>query len=264
MTKKETPSAQRPDAMCCGHVVFVGSGPGDPDLLTIKALKAIQSGDVIIHDRLVPASIVALASDGATVLDVGKEGFGPSTPQATIDALIVEHSLRGARVIRLKGGDATVFGRLDEEIDALEAVGITYEIVPGITAASAALASIGQSFTKRGRNRAARILTGHAMEGFADQDWRSLAQPDEVAAIYMGKKAARFIQGRLMMHGANGDTPVTVVANAARPNQRIVGTTLSLLVQTLSEENLDGPVLLLLGLAPRDAQTTTLLQQEFA
>ena len=165
----------------------------------------------------------------------------------------MEHGASGAQVVRLKSGDATVFGRLDEEIDALDGAGIGWHIVPGITSASAAVASIGQSLTRRGRNTSVRLLTGHDMQGFADHDWATLARTGEVAAIYMGKKSARFIQGRLLMHGADRATPVTVVENASRPDQRIVSSTLATLPADLADANLTGPALTFYGLAPRAA-----------
>ncbi len=236
-----------------GHVTFVGAGPGDPELLTIKARRAIHDADVVIHDRLVPAEILELARREALIIDMGKTGFGPSTPQAEIDAAIVAHAADGARVVRLKSGDATVFGRLDEEIEACLAADIAYSVIPGITSASAAVAAIGQSLTRRGRNASVRFLTGHDVKGFADHDWRALAQAGEVAAIYMGKRAARFLQGRLMMHGADAATPVTLVENASRPNQRIVATTLTEMVGTLEAARMDGPCLILFGLEPRES-----------
>ena len=239
-----------------GHVAFVGAGPGDPELLTLKARRALDEADVIIHDRLIAPEILELARREAMMIDAGKEGFGPSMTQADINALIVEHAQSGAQVVRLKGGDATLFGRLDEEIDAVNAHGIGWHIVPGITAASAAVASIGQSLTKRGRNASVRFLTGHDMKGFADHDWKTLAQEGQVAAIYMGKKAARFIQGRLLMHGANPSTPVTVIENASRPDQRVVETTLALMPTDLAAANLTGPALTFYGLAPRAALAT--------
>jgi len=147
-----------------------------------------------------------------------------------------------------------VFGRLDEELDALQAAGIPHDVHPGLTAASAAVASIGQSLTRRDRNSAVRLLTGHDTKGFTDHDWRSLARPGEVAAIYMGKRAARFVQGRLLMHGADPATPVTVVENASRPDQRVLDTTLGALEPALTRARLTGPALILLGLAPRAAQ----------
>ncbi|HCT32995.1 MAG TPA: uroporphyrinogen-III C-methyltransferase, partial [Sulfitobacter sp.] len=175
-----------------GHIAFVGGGPGDPELLTLKARRALDEADVVIYDRLISPEILELARREALMIDVGKEGFGPSTAQETINDLLVEHAQAGAQVVRLKSGDATIFGRLDEEIDAVDAHGIGWHIVPGITSASAAVATIGQSLTKRGRNASVRFLTGHDMKGFADHDWAALARPGEVAAIYMGKKSARF------------------------------------------------------------------------
>ncbi|NRB05365.1 MAG: uroporphyrinogen-III C-methyltransferase, partial [Rhodobacteraceae bacterium] len=135
-----------------GHVAFVGSGPGDPELLTLKARRLLDEADVVIYDRLVTAPILELARREAIMIDAGKEGFGPQMAQEDINDLLVEHALEGARVVRLKSGDATVFGRLDEEIDAVTEAGIDYSIVSGITSASAAVAAIGQSLTKRGRN----------------------------------------------------------------------------------------------------------------
>lgn len=236
-----------------GHVDLVGAGPGDPELLTLKARKALDEADVVIYDRLVSREILELARREALMINVGKEGFGPSTTQDEINRLIVEHAAGGAQVVRLKAGDPTVFGRLDEEIEAIEDAGISYRIVPGITAASAAVAQIGQSLTKRSRNASVRLLTGHDMKGFADHDWRELAKEGEVAAIYMGKRAARFVQGRLIMHGANPDTPITVVENASRPESRVLSTTLAELEPALSRSDLNGPAILLYGLAPRHA-----------
>lgn len=237
-----------------GHVAFVGAGPGDPDLLTLKARKALDTADVVIHDRLVPSEILELARREATLIEAGKKGFGPATTQATINALIVEHADNGARVVRLKGGDPAVFARLDEEIEAVIAAGLSYTVIPGITAASASAAAIGQSLTRRGRNSSIRLLTGHDIQGFADHDWRTLARPGEVAAIYMGKSAARFVQGRLIMHGADPGTPVTLVENATRPDQRVLATTLARLPEDLAHARFDGPALTFLGLAPRAAR----------
>jgi uroporphyrin-III C-methyltransferase/precorrin-2 dehydrogenase/sirohydrochlorin ferrochelatase len=249
-----------------GHVAFVGAGPGDPELLTLKARKALDTADVVIHDRLVTPEILELARREATLIDAGKEGFGPSMSQDDINALIVTHAKTGAQVVRLKGGDPTIFGRLDEEIDAVTEAGIGWHVVPGITAASASVAAIGQSLTKRGRNASARLLTGHDMKGFADHDWRALAQPGEVAAIYMGKKSARFIQGRLIMQGADRATPVTVIENASRPDQRILATTLDALPTALRDAEITGPALMFYGLSPRETQAglTQIQQQELA
>ncbi len=233
-------------------VTFVGAGPGAAAHLTLGAFRAIQGADVVIHDRLVGDEVLALIPAKARRIDVGKEGFGPSTPQARINAVLVAEAMTGTRVVRLKGGDCGIFGRLDEEIDALEAAGLTFAILPGLTAASVAAATIGQSLTRRGRNGSLRIVTGHDMQGFAEQDWRGLAREGEVAAIYMGKKSARFIQGRLMMHGADPATPVTIVENVSRPEVRVVAATLSTLPEAVAEA--DGPAVLLYGLEPRRAR----------
>ena len=233
------------------HVAFVGAGPGDPDLLTMKARRLLDEADVVLFDRLVSPEILELARREATMVSVGKEGFGPSLSQDEINALIVTHARDGAQVVRLKSGDATVFGRLDEETVACDEAGIAWSVVPGITAASAAAATLGRSLTRRGRNSSVRFVTGHDLKGYAEQDWRTLAAPGGVAAIYMGKRAARFVQGRLMMHGAAPATPVSVVENASRADQRVIGTTLSALPDAVAD--LAGPAVLMLGLAPHAA-----------
>ncbi len=234
-----------------GRVDLVGAGPGDPELLTLKARRLLDAADVVIHDRLIAPEILELARREATLIAAGKEGFGPSTPQQDINALMIEHARSGAHVVRLKSGDPGVFGRLDDEAEALDAAGIDWAIVPGITSAAAATAAIGQSLTRRGRNGSVRLLTGHDVKGFAEQDWRALAAPGAVAAIYMGKRAARFLQGRLLMHGAAPDTPVTIVENASRPDQQVVAARLAELPGAL--DGLAGPAVLLFGLAPRAA-----------
>ncbi len=238
-----------------GHVAFVGAGPGDPELLTLKARKALDEADVVIHDRLVTCETLELARREAILIDAGKEGFGPSMSQDDINALIVEYAQTGAQVVRLKGGDPTLFGRLDEEIDAVEAAGIGWHVVPGITAASASVASIGQSLTKRQRNSSVRFLTGHDMKGFAEHDWRDLTKPGAVAAVYMGKKSARFVQGRLLMYGADSALPITVIENASRPDQRVLTTRLDRFSQDLAGAEVNGPALTFIGLEPRVAQS---------
>ena len=246
----------------CGPVHLVGAGPGDPELLTLKAARLIGAADVVIHDRLVGAEILALARDGAALLDVGKTPYGRSWKQDDINALIVSHARSGASVVRLKGGDPAVFGRMDEEIEALDAAGIGWTIVPGVTSASAGAAALGQSLTKRGRNKSFRILTAHDVEGFAEHDWRGLARPGSTAAIYMGVKAATFLRGRLLMHGAAAETPVTAVENASRADQRVIAATLIDLPETLAEAAPTGPVMILFGLAPRSAAAVALDMKE--
>ncbi|MEM9320009.1 MAG: siroheme synthase CysG [Pseudomonadota bacterium] len=237
-----------------GRVALVGAGPGDPELLTLKARRALDEADVIIYDRLVATEILELARREATLIAAGKEGFGPSMAQGEIGDAMVTHAKTGAYVVRLKGGDPSVYARLDEEMDALDAAGIAWSVIPGITSASAAAASLGQSLTKRGRNSSLRLLTGHDVKGFADQDWRALAQDGAVAAIYMAKRGARYLQGRLMMHGAAPDTPVSVVENASRADQRVLASTLARVAQDIADAKLTGPAILMLGLAPRSAK----------
>lgn len=246
----EAKAAAAPDD---GFVHIVGAGPGDPELLTLRARWLLHEADVVIHDRLVPQAILELARREATIVEVGKTGFGPSWKQADINALIVRHGAAGDTVVRLKGGDPAIFGRLDDEIEALEAAGIAYAITPGITSASAAAAAAGQSLTKRGRNSSFRVLTGHDVEGFAEHDWRELARPGATAAIYMGGRAAAFVRGRLLMHGASPTTPVTAVESASLPGQRLLPTTLIDLPETLRGATPGAPVLILFGLAPRAA-----------
>ncbi len=241
-------------APLAASVTFVGAGPGSALHLTLGAYRALQGADVVVHDRLVGAEVLALIPPHVRRVDVGKEGFGSATAQSDIHAVLVAEGLAGHRVVRLKGGDVGIFGRLDEEIAALEAAGLSFAILPGLTAASVAAAAIGQSLTQRGRNKSLRILTGHDIEGFAEQDWRGLAQQGEVAAIYMGKKSARFVQGRLMMHGAAADTAITVVENVSRPDQRIFAGTLVRMADTVALAT--GPAVILLGLAPRAAGKT--------
>ena len=245
----EAAAATRP----LGFVSFVGAGPGDPELLTLKARNRLHDADIVVHDRLVSAQVLELARREAERVCAGKQGFGPSWSQARINALLVSQARAGNHVIRLKSGDPAVFGRLDEEIEALEAAGIPWEVVPGITAAAGAAADMGVSLTRRGRNSELRLITARDVEGFAEHDWAALARPGSVAAIYMGKRAAAFLRGRLLMRGAAPSTPVTIVENASRQDKRIVATTLPGLPEALGDVQFPGAVMLMLGILPRDA-----------
>ncbi|KAG1700384.1 Siroheme synthase [Nymphon striatum] len=228
------------EAADVGRVFLVGSGPGDPDLLTRKALKVLHEADVIIHDRLVSPQILELARREAMLIQTGKQGFGPSWKQEDINALMVEHAQKGAQIVRLKSGDPTVFGRLDEEMDALDEAGIYFEIIPGITTASAAAASLNVSLTKRKRNSALQIMTAQDIKGFAEQDWRKLSDEGSVAAIYMGFKSAHLLSGRLLMHGADANTPVTIMENVSRANQKTLVSTIGDLPNMADQAGHDG------------------------
>lgn len=230
-----------------GHVSMVGAGPGDIDLLTLGAQRRLHAADVIVYDRLVSQEILDLGRREAEYIYVGKKPGAHSVRQDEINRIIVQKALEGHHVVRLKGGDPLIFGRADEEIEALEQAGIDYHIVPGITSAAAAAASIGTSLTSRGHNKSATLMTGHDSKGFAEQDWRALAAPKARAAIYMGLGASRFIQGRLLLHGASRDHPVTVVENASRTSEIVVDTTLGNLVQDIEKYGITGPAILLYG-----------------
>ena len=245
----EAATATRPP----GLVSFVGAGPGDPELLTLKARNRLHEADVVVHDRLVSPEVLELARREAERVCAGKSGYGPAWSQARINALLVRRAREGKHVIRLKSGDPAVFGRLDEEIKTLETASIPWEVVPGITAAAGAAADMGVSLTRRGRNSELRLITARDVHGFAEHDWAALARPGSVAAIYMGKRAATFLRGRLLMRGAAPSTPITIVENASRQDKRIVSTTLLGLPGTLNETHLAGPVMLMLGILPSAA-----------
>lgn len=237
-----------------GEVWLVGAGPGDPDLLTRKAEKLVAAASVIFHDALVGPAILDLADPAARLVPVGKRSGRHSKDQLTINDLLVEASLAGERVVRLKGGDPSIFGRSAEEMQALRAHGIRVRICPGITAASAAAASAGLSLTLRGLSRKLVFVTAHARAGeMLDFDWQALADPEAVLAIYMGKAACRHVSDGLMAAGLPASTPAVVVENASLPNERIVRTTLALLEIAVASRVTDGPALLLIGAAVNSA-----------
>jgi uroporphyrin-III C-methyltransferase/precorrin-2 dehydrogenase/sirohydrochlorin ferrochelatase len=205
-----------------GSVALVGAGPGDPDLLTFKALRRLQEADVIVVDRLVPGAILERARRDARRIEVGKAAGGRGTPQAEIDALLVREALAGNKVVRLKGGDPLLFGRAAEEIRALTEAGVAWEIVPGITAALGCAAAVGLPLTEREARRSLTLLTGHASDGPAEHDWQALARPGRMLAVYMGVGAAPHLQARLLAAGIDRLTPVTIVENGTLPQQRVV------------------------------------------
>lgn len=238
-----------------GDVWLVGAGPGDPDLLTRKAEKLIRMADIIFYDALVGPGVLDLIPHHTPRISVGKRSGRHSVNQVSINDLMVESALKGKRVVRLKGGDPSVFGRSAEEMEALTARGITVRICPGITAASAAAASAGASLTLRGLARKLTFVTAHAKaDGTLDLDWASLADPKATLAIYMGKAACRLIQGQLMAAGLPGSTPTLVVENASLPAERIVCTRLDLLEIATAPVLTDGPAILLIGEAVRASQ----------
>lgn len=238
------------DAIAPGEVWLVGAGPGDPDLLTRKAERLMREASVIFYDALVGPGVLDLVPSHVRLVSVGKRSGRHSKDQRTIDQLIVEAALAGERVVRLKGGDPSIFGRSAEEMDACRAAGIPVHVCPGVTAASAAAASLGKSLTLRGLARRLTFVTAHTRTGAAiDLDWQSLADPQATLAIYMGKSAASQISKGLIQAGLPAETPVLLFENASLPEERHFATRLDLLPLAAETALGDGPALILVGQA---------------
>lgn len=234
-------SARRP-----GRVWLVGAGPGDPELLTLKALKALQMADVVVHDGLVSDEVLDMAPADARRISVAKRKSRHTFAQGEIDRMLVAFAREGLEVVRLKGGDPFIFGRGGEELEACREAGIECHVVPGVTAALAAGAAAGAPLTHRGSAQAVTFVTGHAASGEApDLDWDALARTNQTVVIYMGLSTAEAIAARLMAAGRAGATPALIVENASRGDERRIVTTLSGLAA--AAEGLDGPALLMVG-----------------
>ncbi|WP_067732355.1 uroporphyrinogen-III C-methyltransferase [Novosphingobium naphthalenivorans] len=233
-----------------GSVWLVGAGPGDAELLTRKAERLIGEATVVFYDALVGPDILEMAARSARLVHVGKRSGRHSKDQGTIDKLIVEAALQGEKVVRLKGGDPAIFGRATEELDACRAAGVPVRICPGVTAASAAAASLGASLTLRGLARKLTFVTAHARAGEELQlDWDRLADPEATLAVYMGKAAAPEVSARLIAAGLPADTPVALIESASLPTERHFHTRLDLLPLAARTALGDGPALLLIGAA---------------
>lgn len=233
-----------------GTVWLVGAGPGDPDLLTRKAERLIRAASVVFHDALVGKGVLALVPPGVRLISVGKRSGRHSKDQKTIDALIVEAALAGGRVVRLKGGDPAIFGRATEELEACHAAGVAVRVCPGITAASAAAASLNLSLTMRGLARRLTFITAHARAGEAlELDWQALADPQATLAIYMGKAAAPTVSSRLLAAGLAPHTPVVLVESVSLPEERHFATRLDLLPLAARTALGEGPAVILVGAA---------------
>lgn len=236
-----------------GRVWLVGAGPGDPELLTIKALKALQAADVVVHDGLVSDEVLALAPASAQRISVAKRKSRHSYSQDEINRMLTAFALDGLNVVRLKGGDPFIFGRGGEELEACREAGVECVIVPGVTAALAAGASAGAPLTHRGSAQAVTFVTGHAAKGGEpDLDWKALSRPNQTVVIYMGLSMAAPIAARLMAAGRDGTTPALIVENASRAEERRIVTTLAGLPDAASA--LNGPALLIVGEAMALAQ----------
>lgn len=234
-----------------GSCTLVGAGPGDPELLTLKALKAIQSATVLLVDDLVAPAIVALAPPQARIIDVGKRGGCKSTPQSFIEKLMLHAVQKGEHVVRLKGGDPFIFGRGGEEVEHLRAAGVQVEVINGITAGLAGLTSLGAPLTHRDRAHGVLFITGHAKPGGESPDWRQIAATAQAAkltlVIYMGVAAAAQIAAELQAGGLVSDTPAAIIQHASLPQQRHAITTLQALAQTMAAHQLSSPSILVIG-----------------
>lgn len=230
-----------------GEVILVGAGPGDPELLTLKALRALQDADVILHDRLVSDAVLDLARRDAVRICVGKSAGKVGSTQEEINALLIEHATQGRRVVRLKGGDPFVFGRGGEELQALAAAQISFSVVPGITAALGAAAYAGIPLTHRDHAHGVIFVTGHASGDGQEPDWRALAMPGVTAVFYMGLARAGQLVEKLLEHGAPGSRPAAVIAQGTTANQRVVTATLATIRDVASAAKLESPALLVVG-----------------
>ena len=231
-----------------GFVYLVGAGPGDPDLLTVKALRLIQEADVLVYDRLVSSRILDLVPESTERRYVGKASGQHSLPQEDINALLVTLARQGRKVVRLKGGDPYIFGRGSEEALHLRENGIDFETVPGITSAAGCGASAGIPLTHRGLAHGVRFVTGHCRAGDdLDLNWDSLADPDTTLVIYMGTANAETLSQRLIAAGLSADTPAAAISNGTLPGQRTLLTTLAALASDLALHAFKPPTLLILG-----------------
>lgn len=231
-----------------GFVSFVSSGPGDPELLTVRAIKRIEAADVVLFDDLSAGPILAHARAGADLVGVGKRAGRISPKQDQVSRLLVDYARSGAKVVRLKSGDSGLFGRLEEEIDACRAAGIGFEIVPGVTSASAAAAAAGIPLTRRLTARRVQFVTGHDVAGGLPEDLnlQALADPLATTVIFMGKRTFAALSLKLIAAGLPQDTPALLAESVSTPEQRLTRATVATLGAALADAH-DGPALILIG-----------------
>ncbi|WP_218209282.1 siroheme synthase CysG [Acinetobacter sp. F9] len=230
-----------------GEVYLVGAGPGDPELLTLKALRLMQQADVVIYDRLVSEPIMDLCRRDAEKIYVGKARSNHAVPQEGINALLVKYASEGKRVCRLKGGDPFIFGRGGEEIEELFAAGITFQVVPGITAASGCSAYAGIPLTHRDYAQSVRFLTGHLKEGSPELPWPELVYENQTLVLYMGLVGLEKICAQLIAHGQRPDMPVALISKGTTPEQKVVVGTLADIASKVSEHQIQAPTLTIIG-----------------
>jgi uroporphyrin-III C-methyltransferase / precorrin-2 dehydrogenase / sirohydrochlorin ferrochelatase len=237
-----------------GRVSLVGAGPGDPELLTLRAARALRDADVIVYDKLVDPSVLDYARRDARRVFVGKSKGDHTLPQFEINALLVAEAKAGRHVVRLKGGDPFVFGRGGEELDELLAAGVRVDVVPGITAATGCAAYAGFPLTHRDHASSVVFVSGHAKDGPSDLDWAALANPRQTIVIYMGVSAAENIAAKLVAAGANPATPIAIVENGTRWDQRVIKGALSEAANLVRVHGVTGPAVLVIGEVTRMAE----------
>ncbi|MBV9538282.1 MAG: uroporphyrinogen-III C-methyltransferase [Acidisphaera sp.] len=239
-----------PTRSTTGHVVLVGAGPGDPELLTLRAVLALKRADVVLYDALIDPAVLDFAPRDARRIDVGKRRGRHRFHQDAINALIVTYARRGATVVRLKGGDPMIFGRANEELATLRAAGIAVEVIPGVTAACAAAAALLASLTHRVEARSLHFITGHGADGaLPAHDWAALARAGGTIAAYMSTRTLPELAAALIAGGLAPATPAAAVENASRRSERRMVATLAALPAALAEAGWRGPTLVLIGAA---------------
>ncbi len=243
----ETDQIDNPNRRRTGLVSLVGAGPGHPDLLTVRALKLIQTADVIVYDRLVSDPVLALCNKAAKFVYAGKAKANHSLPQQSINALLVELAGQYKNVVRLKGGDPFIFGRGGEEIETLAEHDIQFQIIPGITAASGCAAFAGIPLTHRDHAQSCIFVTGHLRNGEINLNWNELKDPHQTIVVYMGLTGVKLICKSLIEHGRSADTPAALIERGTKPEQRVLVGTLSRLPDLVAKNDVVAPTMLFIG-----------------
>jgi uroporphyrin-III C-methyltransferase len=232
-----------------GFVSFVSAGPGDPELLTLKAARRLRDADVVLYDDLASGAILDHAREGASLISVGKRAGRPSAKQEHVNRLLIDYAASGVRVVRLKSGDAGIFGRLEEEIEALREAGIAYEIIPGVTSASVAAATAGIPLTRRHTARRVQYITGADVTGELPDDlnWAALTDPQSTTVVYMGRRTFPMLAAKLIERGLSPDTPALLAQSLGHADEKLVRTTIAKLAAQLSEGSASATAVILFG-----------------